>query len=55
MAELRARLQAAEARTDASATSADLVLDSAGQCNLVCLRVSERLDALSLYLETISC
>lgn len=48
MAELRARLEAAERRATASAASADSALDSAGQCNQVCLRVSERLDELFL-------
>ena len=50
VAELRARVEAAEARTDASAMSADSALDSAGQCNQVCQQVSDRLD--ELYLET---
>jgi outer membrane murein-binding lipoprotein Lpp len=49
VAELRARVEAAEARRDASAALADLALDSAGQCGQVCLQVSDRLD--ELYLE----
>jgi hypothetical protein len=49
VAELQARVEAAEARTSASAASADLALDSAGQCGQVCLQVSDRLD--ELYLE----
>ena len=47
-ADLRARVEAAEARSSSSASTA-AALDSAGQCNLVCLNVSERLD--ELYLE----
>jgi outer membrane murein-binding lipoprotein Lpp len=50
VAELRARLEAAEARANASMASADSALDSAGQCNEVCLRVSERLDELYLQI-----
>jgi hypothetical protein len=49
VAELRARVEAAEARSSSSATTAASALDSASQCNLVCLNVSERLD--QLYLE----
>jgi outer membrane murein-binding lipoprotein Lpp len=48
VAELRARLEAAEARANVSRASADSALDSAGQCHEVCLRVSERLDQLFL-------
>ena len=51
VADLRARLEAAEARADASAVAADSALDSAGQCNQVCQQVSDRLD--ELYLETL--
>jgi predicted small secreted protein len=49
VADLRARLEAAETRISASEAMAASGLDSAGQCNLVCLNVSERLDGL--YLE----
>lgn len=49
LAELRARVEAAEARTNASTASADMALDSAGQCSQVCLQVSDRLD--ELYIE----
>jgi hypothetical protein len=49
VADLRARVEAAEARSSSSASTAASALDSAGQCNLVCLNVSERLD--ELYLE----
>ena len=48
VAELQTRLEAAEARANASKASAESALDSAGQCNEVCLRVSERLDELFL-------
>ncbi len=50
VAELRARIEAAEARSNASAMSADSALDAAAQCNQVCQQVSDRLD--ELYLET---
>lgn len=49
VAELRSRVEAAEARVNASAVSADSALDSAGQCSQVCQQVSDRLD--ELYLE----
>jgi phage shock protein A len=49
VAELRARVEAAEAQADESSLSADSALDSAGQCNQVCGQVSDRLD--ELYLE----
>jgi hypothetical protein len=48
LADLRTRLDAAEARANSSRASAESALDSAGQCNEVCLRVSERLDELLL-------
>ena len=48
LAELRARVEAVEARADASALSADSALDAAGQCNEVCQQVSGRLDELYL-------
>jgi outer membrane murein-binding lipoprotein Lpp len=51
MADLRTRLDAAEARVNASRASAESALDSAGQCHEVCLRVSERLD--QLFLQTV--
>jgi outer membrane murein-binding lipoprotein Lpp len=51
VADLRTRLEAAEARASASRTSAESALDSAGQCNELCLRVSERLD--ELFLQTV--
>jgi hypothetical protein len=51
VAELRARLEATEARANASKASAESALDSADQCNEVCLRVSERLD--ELFLQTV--
>jgi outer membrane murein-binding lipoprotein Lpp len=51
VAELRARLETAEAQANASKASAESALDSAGQCNEVCLRVSERLD--QLFLQTV--
>jgi hypothetical protein len=51
LADLRSRLDAAEARANASRGSAESALDSAGQCNEVCLRVSERLD--QLFLQTV--
>ena len=50
VAELRARIEAAEARSNASAMSADSALDAAAQCNQVCQQVSDRLD--ELYLES---
>jgi hypothetical protein len=49
VADLLTRLEAAETRISAGEAMAASGLDSAGQCNLVCLNVSERLDAL--YLE----
>jgi outer membrane murein-binding lipoprotein Lpp len=51
LADLRTRLEATEARANASKASAESALDSADQCNEVCLRVSERLD--ELFLQTV--
>jgi outer membrane murein-binding lipoprotein Lpp len=51
LVDLRTRLDAAEARANATRASAESALDSAGQCNEVCLRVSERLD--QLFLQTV--
>jgi regulator of extracellular matrix RemA (YlzA/DUF370 family) len=48
IANLRARLDAAEGHATANAASSDSALDSAVQCNQVCLRVSEQLDQLLL-------
>jgi hypothetical protein len=50
VAELRARLEAAEARANVSRASAESALDSAGQCHEICLRMSERLDELFLQI-----
>ena len=51
LAQLRTRVEASEARSKANATLADLALDSSGQCNQICLRVSDRLD--ELFLQTV--
>lgn len=48
--QLRSRIEAAEARSNATVMSADSALDAAAQCNQVCQQVSDRLD--ELYLES---